>query len=365
MKIKEIIASLEEFAPLYLQENYDNSGLITGNADDDIKGVLCTVDVTEEVVEEAIEYGYNFILSHHPVIFNGIKSLTGHSNTERILIQAIKNDIAIYAAHTNIDNAIDGVNHIISNKLGLHDCKVLVPMKDQLYKIVTFVPADHAAKVREALFKGGAGHIGNYDNCSYNVSGQGTFRGNEISKPFVGEKGSLHVENETRIEVVVVKHHIEGVIKELLMVHPYEEVVYDIYPLMNNYEMAGSGMIGYLEKTQTTGEFLENLKNIFKLTVIRYSGNENKKLEKIAVCGGAGSFLIYAAIFEKADAFVTSDIKYHQFFDAINSLLLCDIGHYESEQFTKELFYSFLTKKFSTFAVRLSNVVTNPLKYHI
>jgi len=365
MKIKEIIALLEEFAPLSLQENYDNSGLTLGNIEDEVAAVLCTVDVNEEVVEEAIKCGCNLILTHHPVVFNGIKSLTGRSYTERILIKAIKNDIAIYAAHTNFDNAINGVNQLISSKLDLHNCRILAPMENHLFKIVTFVPENHAAKVREAMFKGGAGHIGNYDNCSYNVSGQGTFRGNESSKPFVGEKNKLHQENETRIEVVVIKHHVDRVIKELLMVHPYEEVAYDIYPLTNKYNMAGAGMIGYFEKAVSVKDFLENLKKIFDVSVIRYSGNENKKLKKIAVCGGSGSFLIPDAILEKADAFVTSDIKYHQFFDANNSLLLCDIGHYESEQFTKELFYTFLTKKFSTFAVRLSKVVTNPLKYYI
>jgi dinuclear metal center YbgI/SA1388 family protein len=365
MKIKEIIAALEELAPLSLQENYDNSGLITGNSEDEVKSVLCTVDVTEEVVEEALKTGSNLILSHHPVIFKSVKSITGRSYTERILIKAIKNDIAIYSAHTNIDNIAVGVNQAICDKLGLKNCSVLSPMQDQLLKIVSFVPENHAAKVREALFKGGAGHIGNYDNCSYSVSGQGTFRGNEKSNPFVGKKGKLHTENETRIEAIVPKQFVNRVIEELLLVHPYEEVAYDVYPLSNKYKLAGSGMIGTFEKSLPTVDFLEKLKKKFKITAIRYAGNVTKKIEKVAVCGGSGSFLLKDAIQEKADAFVTADIKYHQFFDAENSILLCDIGHYESEQFTKEIFYTFLTKKFSTFAVRLSQVVTNPIKYYL
>lgn len=364
MKIKDIIAALEELAPLSLQEKYDNAGLITGNEEDTVNAILCTVDITEEVVDEALELGVDLILSHHPVIFDGIRSLTGRSFTERILIKSIKNNIAIYSAHTNIDNTIEGVNKMICNKLSLHHCRILLPMKDYLYKIVTFVPEDHAGKVREALFKGGAGQIGNYSNCSYNVAGQGTFTASENSIPFAGEIGKPHAENETRIEVVVAKHHIDQVISELLKVHPYEEVAYDVYPLQNDYRMAGSGMIGQLEQPQSVNIFLKDLMKIFNVGAIRYSGDENKLVEKVAVCGGSGSFLIKNAIREHADAFITGDIKYHQYFDANRSMLLCDIGHYESEQFTKDLFYIFLTKKFSIFAVHLSQVVTNPIKYY-
>ncbi len=365
MKIHEIISRLEEFAPLSLQEDYDNSGLIIGNMENEVSSILCTVDVTADVIEEAIKLGADLIISHHPVIFKGIKKLTGQTYTELIVIKAIKNNISIYALHTNIDNSIMGVNAVICKKLGLLNCKVLLPLKDYLYKLATYVPETHADQVRKALFEAGAGNIGNYDNCSYNISGKGTFRGNENTKPFVGKIGETHFENEIRIEVIVAKHQLNRVIQSLLQTHPYEEVAYDVFPLKNDYTQAGSGMIGIAEQPLKANELLEKLKNLFFIPVVRYSGNQDRLIKKIAVCGGSGSFLIDKAIKEEADAFITSDIKYHQFFDTENLILLCDIGHFESEQFTKELFYTFLTKKFSIFAVHLSKVVTNPIKYYM
>jgi dinuclear metal center YbgI/SA1388 family protein len=364
MKINDVINSLEEFAPLKLQEDYDNSGLITGNREWEVKCVLCTLDVTEEVIEEAIRLDANLIISHHPLIFQGLKSVTGKTFTERILINAIKNDISIYSAHTNMDNVFNGVNKIISDKLGLNDCRILKPLPNNLFKIVTFAPVNEAEKVREALFKAGAGHIGNYDSCSFNTEGLGTFRGNENTNPFVGEKGQLHFEKEIRIETIVPKEILHPVISAMIKAHPYEEAAYDIYPLENNYPIAGAGMIGKLNSRLKPDEFLELLKNIFKTPVIKYSGDDTKFIEKVAVCGGSGSFLLGEAIKHKADAFVTGDVKYHHFFDAEKRLLYCDIGHYESEQFTKEIFYSILIKKFSTFAVHLSQVVTSPIKYY-
>ncbi len=365
MKIAEIRKVLEDFAPLKLQESYDNAGLLTGSNDWTVSGILSTLDVTEKVIDEAIKYGDNLIVAHHPVIFNEIKSITGVTITERILIKAIKNDIAIYAAHTNLDNIYNGVNSKICEKLGLLNCHILDSSKDKLVKIVTFVPEVHAAKVREALFSAGAGQIGNYDKCSYNIAGQGTFRGKEGTTPFVGEQGKLHFENEIRIETVVPKDRINKCIKAMIDAHPYEEVAYDIYPIENEYKEVGAGMVGELEIPIPHKEFLELLQKTFSIPVIRYSGNINKEYKKISVCGGSGSFLLKKAIQEKSDAFVTSDIKYHQFFDAEQNILFCDVGHYESEQFTKEIFYDLLNKKFSTFAVHLSSIVTNPIKYFI
>jgi dinuclear metal center YbgI/SA1388 family protein len=364
MKIKEIINVLEEFAPLQLQESYDNSGLVCGNPELEINGALCALDVTEAVVEEAIGLNANLIVSHHPVIFQGLKTITGKTFIEKVLIKAIKNDISIYTAHTNIDNIFNGVNKTICDKIGLTDCRILQPLKNKLLKIVTFVPVAQADKVREALFKAGAGHIGNYNSCSYNADGQGTFRGGENTNPFVGEKGQLHFEKETRIETVVPGIMLKNVVAALIDAHPYEEVAYDIYPLENKYSMTGAGMIGKLKTPLNPIAFLENLKTTFRVPVIKYTGNDNNLIEKVAVCGGSGSFLLEEAIKQGAHAFVTGDVKYHQFFNAENKLLFCDIGHYESEQFTKEIFYSVLLKKFSTFAVHLSQEVTSPIKYY-
>ncbi|MBN1598981.1 MAG: Nif3-like dinuclear metal center hexameric protein [Bacteroidales bacterium] len=365
MKIKDVIRLLEEFAPASLQETYDNSGLIVGNKENNVKGVLCTIDTTEEIIEEAEKLDANLIVSHHPIIFNGIKSLTGKNSIERTIVLAIKKDIAIYAGHTNFDNILQGVNRAICDKLGLKNCKILSPKKNYLFKIVTFVPEKKAQKVREALFGAGAGNIGNYDSCSYNVLGDGTFRGNESSNPYAGEKEKLHFEKEVRIESIVTKSDLTSVVKEMIKAHPYEEVAYDIYPLENEFQIAGSGMIGRLYKPVSSKTLLGLLKESFGTPVIKYAGNSEKEIQVIAVCGGAGSFLIDRAINENADAFITGDIKYHQFFEAENKLLLCDIGHYESEQFTSNIFYNLLTKKSSKFAVHLSRVVTNPIKYHI
>ena len=365
MKIKEAIQLIEDLAPLSLQESYDNSGLTLGNDENKLSGILCTIDVTEKVIEEAIKLKANLIVSHHPVIFAGIKSLTGRSENERVVINAIKNDITLYAAHTNIDNASGGVNHKIAEKLGLSKLQVLEPHKNSLVKLVTFVPKEHAEKVRQALFNGGAGTIGNYDSCSYNINGTGTFRGNEKTDPFVGEKGKLHFEDEVRIETIVPNYSVRNVLTKLLKSHPYEEVAYDLYPLINNNPSVGAGLVGVLNKAITAIDFLDKLKAAFHTQVIRYTGKTEAKVMKIAICGGSGSFLLPHAINANADAFVTADIKYHQFFEAENKILLCDIGHYESEQFTKEIFYTLLTKKLSTFAVHLSKVVTNPINYHL
>lgn len=363
MTIAEIRKVLEAFAPLSLQESYDNAGLLTGSDDWNVKGILCTVDVTCDILDEALRYGDNLIVAHHPFIFNEIKSVTGQTNTERILIKAIKKDIAIYAAHTNVDNISMGVNKKICDKLGLLNCQILSPSKVNLVKLVTFVPEKHANKVREALFNSGAGHIGNYDSCSYNISGLGTFRGGEDTNPYVGEKGKLHFEDEIRIETIVPRERISDCIDAMIDAHPYEEVAYDVYPIENEYNKTGAGMIGEFEKPFTHNQFLELLKHTFNTSVIRYSGIIKKAYKKISVCGGSGYFLLKKAMLAKSDAFVTGDIKYHQFFDPEQKILLCDVGHYESEQFTKEIFYDLLIKNFSTFAVHLSTIVTNPIKY--
>jgi dinuclear metal center YbgI/SA1388 family protein len=365
MKIKDVVKLLEVIAPLNYQESYDNSGLLIGNEEIEVKAILCTLDVTPLIIEEAISLGANLIVSHHPIFFEPLRKLTGNTDVEKTIILAIRNDIAIYAAHTNLDNSIQGVNKTICDKIGLKDCKILLPKEDYLVKVVTFVPADHAQKVRDALFASGAGHIGNYDSCSFNLTGQGTFRAGENTNPFAGEKGKFHTENEVRIEFIVQKDRLTQVIDELKKTHPYEEVAFDVYPLQNEYKGAGCGMVGNLERGLDINEFLDLLKSTFNLPVIRYSGRVLNKIRRVALCGGSGAFLLNHAIREKSDAFLTSDIKYHQFFDLHEKILLCDIGHYESEQFTKDFFYLLLNKKSSTFAVHLSKVVTNPIKYYL
>ncbi len=363
MKIRNIVGVLEDMAPKALQESYDNSGLSVGDPNTPASGVLCTLDVTEEVIEEAIEKKLNLIISHHPVIFQGIKSLTGSNAVENIVIKAIKNDIALYAAHTNFDNISSGVNSVICNKIGLRNCKILSPAKEKLVKLTTFVPEGSLNEVRNAIFEAGAGSIGNYDYCSYNIDGYGTFRGNQGTTPYVGSQGELHTEPETRIETILPEYLQSKVVQELIKAHPYEEVAFDLYPLNNRFENVGAGMVGELEHEISVEKLLTHLKETFKAEGIRYAGNNHTKIKRIAVCGGSGSFLIGDAIRNKADAFITGDLKYHQFLDHHNQLLIIDIGHFESEQYTKVLFYELLKKKFPKFAVHLSEVKTNPIKY--
>jgi dinuclear metal center YbgI/SA1388 family protein len=361
--IAEIINYLEAFAPPELQESYDNSGLQTGNGYDITEGVLVTIDVTEAVLDEAVRKGANLIISHHPLIFGGIKRLTGTHPVERILIKAIRNNLAIYSAHTNLDSITGGVNTKIADLLGLQNQKILQPARSVLRKLVTYVPTEHLDRVRNAVFEAGAGHIGNYDSCSFNTPGTGTFRGNDTTNPFAGESGKFHNEPEIRIETVFPAWLENNIVGALTAAHPYEEVAYDIYSLENIYPKAGAGLIGQLPEETEEKELLAVLKNLFSVPVIRHSPLLGKPVKSVAVCGGSGSFLIRNAISAGAGIFITADIKYHQFFDADNKILIADIGHHESEQFTKELFHELLTKKFSTFAVHLSEVNTNPVNY--
>ena len=363
MKLRDITAFFEKLAPLMYQESYDNSGLQVGIYSMEITGALVTLDITEDVIDEAINKGFNLVIGHHPVIFGGIKSLTGKNMAERVVQKAIKNDIAIYAAHTNIDSIKQGVNYKICEQIGLRNCRILDPVKDKLKKLVVFVPAEYAEKVRQALFDVGAGTIGNYDNCSFNVNGEGTFRSGEDTTPFVGEKGKMHNEEEIRIETIFPEHLKGSVLTALLQAHPYEEVAYDIYSLDNKYTEIGMGMIGEMENPITEKEFLQILKERFKTGVIKHSEYTGKKVKKVAVVGGAGSSLLRKALSEKADVFVSGDFKYHQFFNAEGKILIADIGHFESEQYTRELFYDLLIKNFPKFAVQLSEINTNPIKY--
>ncbi len=363
--LSEIVSFFESLAPSSLQENYDNSGLQAGDPAMNVRSVLVTVDVTEEVIDEAIRFGANLVVMHHPLIFGGLKRITGSTSTERILLKSLRNHIALLAVHTNLDNVEGGVNSKIAAKLGLVNCRILQPLKGQLRKLVTFIPSDHLDKVRRSVFEAGAGYIGNYDQCSFNLEGVGTFRGNEVSNPFVGEPGKLHFESEVRFETIYPLWLEKRIIQALLQSHPYEEVAYDIYPLENACPKAGAGVLGELPEPLDEFHFLQRIKETFDIPVIRHSPLLGKTVRKTAICGGAGSSLLKDAIAAEAGFFLTGDIKYHQFFDADDKIVLADMGHFESEQFTKELFYELLTKKFPTFAVRLSEVNTNPVNYFI
>lgn len=363
MKLKEITDHLEGFAPLSYQEDYDNAGLICGNGDMEITGAVICLDSIETVIDEAIALKCNLVIAHHPIVFSGLKKFTGKNYVERVIIKAIRNNIAIYAAHTNLDNVHHGVNAKIAEKLGLFNCSVLDPKSHILKKLVTFCPEADAGAVRQALFEAGGGTIGDYDECSFNTNGTGTFRPGTGADPYVGETGKQHQEKETRIELIYPANIESKLLMALFKAHPYEEVAYDLIALTNKNKNIGAGLIGELPLEMDEMTFLKFLKTEMKAEGIRYTALKGKKVRKIAVCGGAGSFLLKNAILAGADVLVTADFKYHQFFDAENQIIIADIGHYESEQYTKELFYDILRKKFSTFALHLSKINTNPINY--
>jgi dinuclear metal center YbgI/SA1388 family protein len=362
-KIKDITRYLETIAPLSFQESYDNAGLQTGDANAEVTGILLTLDCTETVVEEAIAKNCNLIVAHHPVIFRGLKKLTGSNYVEKTIIKAIKNDIAIYASHTNLDSVPEGVNFKIAEKIGLKNLKILSQKEGQLLKLVTFAPQEATEKVLAAMHQAGAGNIGDYKNCSYQHTGEGRFMPTAGADPYIGEQNKLEKVTETRIEVLVPRHLKLAVIDALIKAHPYEEVAYDIYALENVYQEMGAGMIGELEYELESDVFLKHLKQSMNLQVVKHTPFLNKPVKKVALCGGAGSFLIKDAIRQQADIYITGDLKYHEYFDAENKIVLADIGHYESEVFTKELFYDLISKKFPTFAVSLSEINTNPVRY--
>ena len=363
MKIKDITSYLEEIAPLYYQEDYDNCGLIIGDENITLDGVLITLDCTEDIIDEAIAEGCNLIVAHHPIIFSGIKKLNGHNYIERTIIKAIKYDIAIYAIHTNLDNIKDGVNAKISERLGLQNTSILSPKKDILRQLAFYCPNKYVNQLRSALFELGAGSIGSYDHCSFSLSGRGTFRPSQESDPFVGEVGKMHIEDEERVEVIFPAYLEQSIILKLHELHPYEQVAYQIYLLDNMNQDIGAGLVGDLQKEEPTDKFLKRLKRQMNIDYIRCTSIVRDKIKKVAICGGSGSFLLNAAKSVGADIYISADFKYHDFFDAESSIIIADIGHYESEQFTKELIYDLLTKNFTKFAIRLSKVNTNPIKY--
>lgn len=364
MKIKDITNYIEQIAPLSYQESYDNSGLIVGDVNKEVKNVLLCLDSIEAVVDEAIEKKCELVIAHHPIVFSGLKKLNGKNYIERVVIKAIKHDIAIYACHTNLDNVFSkGVNQKIAQKIGLKNTKILAPKNGLLKKLVVFVPKTHQKQVREAIFNSGAGKIGNYDQCSFNTEGTGTFRANNEANPYVGKKGEQHQEQEVKVEVVF-PGYLEGkIIAAMLQAHPYEEVAYDVFSLTNAYNYVGSGIIGELNQAMESLAFLNSLKTTMQTNCVRYTNPHKKEVKTIAICGGAGSFLLGNAIANQADVFITGDYKYHQFFDAEGKIIIADIGHYESEQFTIDLFQEILEKQFETLKIVKTSLNTNPVNY--
>ncbi|MBC6490301.1 Nif3-like dinuclear metal center hexameric protein [Flavihumibacter stibioxidans] len=365
MIISNIIAGLESFAPPVYQESYDNAGLLTGEPGWHCSGIVVALDATEAVVLEAKARGANLIVAHHPIVFSGLKKINGKNYVEKAVIAAIKNDIAIYAIHTNLDNVMDGVNGRIADILGLLNRRVMAPRQNTLRKLYTFVPPAHLEQVRSALFAAGGGQIGQYSECSFQSEGEGSFRAGDHANPFVGEIGKRHLEPEVKLEMVFPAYLEPAMIAALKSSHPYEEVAYDLISLTNSFDMVGTGIIGELPEPVAETAFLERLKNVFRVPVIRHTPFTGKPVQRVAFCGGAGSFLVNNALQLKADIYITGDMKYHEFFDANDRLVIADVGHFESEQYTVDLLYDILAEKFPTFAVFKTGVRTNPVNYYI
>ncbi len=364
MKVKDVAGILEELAPLDYAEDFDNVGLLVGNPDMSVSNILVTLDSLENVIDEAIRKSCNLVISFHPIVFKGIKTLTGSNYIERAVIKAVQNNISIYCLHTALDNAIEGVNAKICEVLGVKNTRILIPQKGTIKKLTTYIPGTHSKILMDGLFKAGAGSIGNYSECSFTVDGTGSFKAGSKANPVIGKTGELHLEEETQINVTFPKSKEKKVLTALFDHHLYEEVAYEISTLDNVNSQIGMGMIGELELPMDEKDFLSIIKDKMNIPCIRHSSFLGKKIRKVAVLGGSGAFAIRAAKNSGADIFITSDIKYHQFFEAENKLLLADIGHYESEQFTKNLLVDYLTKKMPNFAISLSESITNPIKYY-
>ena len=363
-RIADLISYLEQYAPLAYQESYDNCGLLVGDKQQPCTGVVVCLDVVEDVVDEAIAKGYNLIVAHHPVIFSGIKKITGANYVERIIIKAIQHNIAIYAIHTNLDNLEDGVSGMLAKKLDLKNTRILAPKKGNLSKLITFVPVSDTEKLLQGLFATGAGNIGNYSECSYTVTGNGSFKPNDLANPTIGRANSAEIVEENRIEIIYPNHIENLVVSALHAHHPYEVPAYDLISLGNKNMHVGSGCIGELDESMSTEAFLAYISKKLSLSCVRFTTSYKGKIKKVALCGGSGSFLLKNAIASQADVLITADFKYHDFFDAEDRILVCDIGHYESEIHTKELLMTVLTKKFVNIAVVLSSIHTNPIGYY-
>ena len=363
VRIKDIANALEMFAPLPLQEGFDNAGLQVGLTEAEVAGVLLCLDVTEKVVDEAVASGCNLIVSHHPLIFSPLKKIAGRNYVERCVIKALQNGIAIYSAHTNIDSAKGGVNYRIAEILGLQNVRILVPKEDSLLKLAVYVPVSHTDAVRKALFDAGCGNVGNYDSCSYNVNGYGTFKANEGCNPFCGEIDKMHKEEEVRIETIMPAYIKNRVVAALLAAHPYEEPAYDIYPLKNSWEGAGLGVVGDLSCERDEEDFLKEVKEKFSVGCLRHTALSGKKVKRIALCGGSGASYADVAISAGAQVYITGEARYHDLFNYEGRILMAVIGHYESEQFTMDIFKNVITKAYPAVKVVKTTVNTNPVNY--
>ena len=365
MKIKEFIKHFEQIIPIKQAEDFDNVGLLCGNPDRKISGVLVAHDALESVIDEAVEKNFNMVLCFHPIIFSGLKSITGKNYVERAVLKALENKVAIYAIHTAFDNDYFGVNYKICEVLGLKNQNILMPKQNQLKKLEVYVPVESAENLKNAFFEAGAGNIGFYDECSFSINGNGTFRPLEGSNPVTGNHNERENANEVLLSVIFEDYKKNQILFAMKQNHPYEEVAYQLISLENENQYTGLGRFGDLENEMEESDFLKFVKEKFNLNVIRYNSLPHKKIKRVGVLGGSGASGIKSAMSAKCDAYLTGDVKYHDFFSGEDKMLICDIGHFESEQFVTQQLFEILSEKFTTFAVAKTSQKTNPVNYFI
>ncbi|MCH5319750.1 MAG: Nif3-like dinuclear metal center hexameric protein [Paramuribaculum sp.] len=362
--IRDIISLIEDFAPSALQESYDNCGLQVGDATLECTGALLCVDARPEIVEEAKRKGLNLIICHHPLFFKGLKRIIGNTQVEKTAWAAIKHDIAIYASHTSLDNARGGVSFSMAEALGLNNIRFLSPQDDKILKLSVWIPRAHALDLRDQLFMAGCGQLGNYDNCSFSVEGTGTFRPLEGSCPADGTINALHSGEEVRLELLLPRWIKSKVEETILLNHPYEEPAYEFSSVTIGTKSSGLGAVGELSSPITAVSLIERIKSTFNSPVVRCNRFDiHTPVRKVALCGGSGSSFIENAIREKAQVYITSDTGYHAFVDYADKILIADIGHFESENCAKNIFYGIIKEKFPNFAVEYSKTESNPIIY--
>ncbi len=359
---------LEEWIPPATAWKGDNSGLQVGRTSAEISNILLALDVTLDVAREATARNANLIVTHHPLLFHPLRSLTEKSRAGEIALHLAERKINLYAAHTNLDQVLDGVSFVMATLLGLENIRTLSPLPGTLVKLAVFVPASHLEKVAAAMHAAGGGRFTNYQECSFRSEGIGTFKGMEGAKPFIGTKGVLERTPEVKLEMLVETWDLDAAMAAMFREHPYEEVAYDVYPLNNESSEFGLGAVGELPSPLPRGRFLALVKKAFGTPMLRYTGKTTKSVRKVAVCGGAGSELLPIAIRKGSDAFITADVKYHGFQDAERNLLLIDAGHFETEHpilrtlalRVKEI----VRREKATSKVFITTKNTNPVSYY-
>ena len=362
---RDVIEIIEQFAPRDLAADWDNIGLQVGDPTREIKSILVTLDVTEDVLNEAISLGTGMIVSHHPLIFKPLKNIRSDNGIGKLIAKALQADILIYAAHTNADSCTKGVNYCLAKRIGLEDIKVLQQGDTKLYKFVVFVPIGHEAVVRDAMGEAGAGWLGAYSHCSFMTEGTGSFKPLAGANPYIGKQGQLEEVSEYRIESIVPETKLRGLVNKVLEVHPYEEVAYDIYPLENLNSHQGMGRIGKLPKPLTLGDLAKKIKDDLGCPWVLVSGPCEDYVQTVAVCGGSGADLMYLAKARRAEVLVTADVKYHQALAAKElGLSIIDAGHNATERVLIPELADYLrielNKAGKTVAVYESQINTNP-----